>query len=57
MGEVGVHLNADYVLSGAYGNGDKRLKLDVSLGNEIGADPLGREPRMTPLPYSAESKS
>jgi adenylate cyclase len=31
MGEVGVHLNADYVLAGAYGNGDKRLKLDVSL--------------------------
>ncbi|TAJ82600.1 MAG: hypothetical protein EPO50_27470 [Reyranella sp.] len=31
MGEVGVRLNADYVLSGAYGNGDKRLKLDVNL--------------------------
>lgn len=31
LSEVGARLNADYVLSGTYGNGDKRLKLDVAL--------------------------
>lgn len=31
LSEVGARLNADYVLSGAYGNDDKRLKLDVAL--------------------------
>ncbi len=31
LSEVGARLNADYVLSGAYGNDDKRLKLDVTL--------------------------
>jgi adenylate cyclase len=29
--EVGAHLNADYVVSGAYSNGDKRVALDVEL--------------------------
>ena len=29
--DVGAHLRADYVLSGAYGNGEKRVRLDVEL--------------------------
>ncbi|MBN9488514.1 MAG: tetratricopeptide repeat protein [Alphaproteobacteria bacterium] len=29
--DVGAHLRADYVLSGSYGNGEKRVRLDVEL--------------------------